>query len=429
MVGEGAKACRALVLLGILVLLEACAGKMSGVDIGLAPTPNIHRGEEILLLDTATEKVAAHMSASGNVHIIAITTSDEAHHLIVSERGVERKEKIVAGNRAYGYYSDLAIAEDREGRLHAALKGDHLIFHHGVWQLAGTSPCQLLTRAGNSLMCAHVVKGGQLKAPAQWGITGFGGGPAGILMPYRLTPSKLVVASSDGGGWSYGSVIDSSSQLHTKLETSDDVILTGDLAGIAYLLYRAHLHSTVHVRFATVPLPDSPEPSVEWLKSEGQAIKLADFPSTPVGLPAGWFVPFSGLAFAVDPQTGKAVFFARSKAGFAGWVDGVVEIQSKLFGAPSPLPFMNGQPKKLAPAGGDRFHVLAAVDRKLLYLTYRREGWSSPTLIGEFGTPHMFLIDDGSIQLASDGRSSALAIWPKRDGSLIGRWIKLTGQP
>jgi hypothetical protein len=425
--GKVAKVCRALVLIGTLVLLQACAVRMSGDDIGIVPVSNIRSGKEILLLDTATEKVAAHMSANGKVHLIAITASGEAYHLIVSEQRVERKEKIGAGSQSYGYYSDLAIAEDREGRLHATLKGDHLIFHNGEWQLAGISPCKLLTRAGDSLVCAHVVEGGQLKSPAQWGILGFGAGIAWWI-PYRLQPSKLVVASADGRGWLYSSAIDPGSQLHTKLETYDDVILTGDRVGNAYLLYRAHIDSTVHVRFASVPLPDSPEPTVEWHKSEGQVIKLADFPSTPVGIPSGWFVPSGGLSFAVDPQTGRSVFFARVSSGSFRWVDGVVEIQSKRFSAPTPLPFMNGHPKKLAPAGGDRFHALVAVDDKLLYLTYSRDGWSSPIRIGEFGTPNIFLIADGSIQLASDGRGCTLAIWPKRDGSLVGRWITLNSQ-
>lgn len=51
--------------------------------------------------------------------------------------------------------------------------------------------------------------------------------------------------------------------------------------------------------------------------------------------------------------------------------------------------------------------------------------WSGPTRTGEFGTPSLFLIGDSSIQLASDGRSQALAIWPKREGKLAGRWITL----
>lgn len=425
--GKVAKECRALVLLGILVLLAACTGKMSRNDIGFVPVSNIYSGEEILLLDTATEKVAAYMSAHGKVHVIAIAASGEAHHFIVSEQGVVRREKIGAGNQSYGYYTDLAIAEDREERMHASLKGDHLIFYNGEWQLAGISPCQLLTRAGDSLVCAHVVKGEQLKAPAQWGILGPGAGIAWWI-PYRLQPSKLVIASADGRGWLYDSAIDPSSQLHTKLETPDDVILTGDRVGNVYLLYRAHLDSTVHVRFASMPPPDSPAPTIEWFKSECQVIKLADFPSTPVGLPSGWFVPFGGLSFAVDPQTGRAVFFARGSAGIFRWVDGVVEIQSKRFSTPSPLPFKNGKPKKLTPAGGNRFHALVAVDDELLYLTYRREGWSSPMRIGEFGTPHIFLIADGSIQLASDGRSCALAIWPKKDGSLVSRWVTLNGR-
>ena len=132
----------------------------------------------------------------------------------------------------------------------------------------------------------------------------------------------------------------------------------------------------------------------------------------------------------MDPEGDEAVFFARyTGGGFATWTDGIVEVHAGVFGQPVLLPFQNSQPKKIASAGHDQFHTLVAIDRKLFYLRYGVDGWSGPTSIGEFGTPNIFLIGDSSIQLASNGKRHALALWPMREGRLVGRWITLNDMP
>ena len=132
----------------------------------------------------------------------------------------------------------------------------------------------------------------------------------------------------------------------------------------------------------------------------------------------------------MDPLTGIGVFFARqSVGGFGSWSDGIVEIREGFFSQPTLLPFKDTKPQKIAPAGQERFHVLVAFNKSLLYMSYHAKGWSGPTRIGEFGTPSLFLNDDSSIQLASNGKNRVLAIWPKREGRLVGRWITLDDMP
>ena len=108
-----------LCMAGLLFLLAACASDPKEQEIGSTPPPGVHFGNEIALLDSATEKVAAHMTPDGRVHLVAITAGDDAYHVVVSAQGVEQKEKI--GAKRYGYRDNLAITDDAHGRLHVAL--------------------------------------------------------------------------------------------------------------------------------------------------------------------------------------------------------------------------------------------------------------------------------------------------------------------
>ena len=413
-----------LCAVGLLVLLGACASTPTPFESGTPPVPGVLAGEEIELLDDATEKVTAYMTPDGWVHLVAITAGGEAYHVAVSERGVEHRETL-GGDHRYGYYNNLAIADDSLGRLHVAIKDEHWVFDQGSWKLAGNNRCSLLARYADSLACAHVVDGSELGTAAQWGITGFGGGPAGIIIPYRIRPDKLLLASLAEGEWSYRAVIEHPSPYSVKLENDSDGILAGDANGLVYVFYRGSYGSGTSTRYAVVPLAAKVEPTVEWRQPDGQTVKLADFSNVPVALPQDWYVPLGSLTFAVDPQAGVGAFIAMHSGGFSGATEGIVEIRDGIFSQPALIPLKGSKPKKLAPAGQERFHALVALNKSLLYLNYRAGGWSGPTRIGEFGTPSLFLIDDSSIQLASDGRSRALAIWPKREGKLVGRWITL----
>ncbi len=412
--------------IAVLVLLASCTGRPAPNNIGLLPAPDIEVGEEINLLDEATEKVVAHMTPNGWVHLVAITAKGSAYHVVVSTRGVEHRAKF-GGDRHYGYYHNLAIVDDGQGGLHVAIKDEHWIYNLATWYLAGNNQCSLLARSGNSLACVVNVSGGELETPAQYGITGFGGFGAGVIIPYRIRPTKLVLGRFSEGEWSYRAVIDSRMPYFVNLETRDGGVLASDAFGFAHILYRAHSGSSSHVRYATMSLTGEFAPVIEWHRSGGQLLKLADVESVPVDLPPQWFVPFDGLTFAVDPLKRKGVFFARdsSYSGFTSWIDGVVEVSAGGFSEPRLLPFSGSKPRELAPAGDERFHVLVTLGKKLLYLGYQVNGWSGPVRIGEFGTASIFRIGSSSIQLASDGRSQALAIWPKRDRSLAGRWVTL----
>jgi len=235
-----------------------------------------------------------------------------------------------------------------------------------------------------------------------------------------------VLAKAVGDNWSYRSVLDHNLRYLVNLETYDSGILVGDASGTFHLLFRAHEGNVSHVRYVTLTLDEDGEAKIEWRRPNEQAIELRNAESEPVRPGPNSFIPFDDLALAVDPQTGKALFFTRRvEGGFANWTDAAVEILGGVYRQPVPIPVNNGNPKRLAPAGDERFHALVSVRPGLLYLTYRAGHWSAPARIGEFGTPSLFLIGDGSIQLASDGRSQALAIWPKREGALVGRWIKV----
>ena len=409
---------------GLLLLLAACASGPKEQEIGSTPPPGVHFGNEIVLLDSATEKVAAHMTPDGWVHLIAITAGDDAYHVVVSAQGVERKEKIGTGR--YGYYQNLAITDDAQGRLHVALKDEHWILEGSTWRLAGDNRCALLARAGDSVACVVDVSGSELGTAGQWGMSLLGSGMGAIVIPYRIRPSKLVMAKVVGDDWSYRSVLDHQLRYLVNLTNPDSGILAGDASGTFHVFFIAHEDRFYGTRYDTLTFVEEGEADLEWRRPDGQAIMLRNLDSEPARPGANGFIPWGMLALAVDPQTGKALFFARHmESGFGNRTDASVEIRGGVFGQPVPLSVKNGNPRRLAPAGDERFHALVTVRPGLLYLAYRAGGWTAPARIGEYGTPSLFLIGDSSIQIASDGRSQALAIWPKRAGALVGRWIEL----
>lgn len=418
-----------LCLASALVLLGACASGPKPGDISAMPPSGIHLGNEIPLLDAPPEKTVAHMTPDGRVHVAAIMDSGEAVHLVVSERGVEHREKI--GPQRYGYYDNLAIADDAEGRLHLALKNEHWILEKGAWRLAGDNRCALLARAGDALACACDVDGKELQTSAQWGASLIGGGfGSGLIIPYRYRPDKLVVAKAVGDGWSWRGVLDHGATYGVNLTNVDSGVLAGDASGRFHLLFIAHEENHYGVRYHALRFDGDGAQDIEWRQPEGPSVMLGSRESEPARPGPGAIIPWSMLALAVDPQTGTAMFFSRRIGkGFGDTSDASVEIRDGVFGDPVPIPVRHGSPRRLAPAGKEGFHALVTVRPGLAYAAYRAGAWSAPTRIGEYGTPSLFLIGDSSIQIASDGRREALAIWPTRTGGLAGRWIRLDETP
>jgi len=409
----------------LLLLAGACVSGRHTVNIADTPPPGIELGNEITLLDTATEKLAAHMTQDGRVHLIAITTGGDALHVVVSERGIEEKKKV--GSDRHNYYETLAITDDAGGRIHLAIKDKYWIWDKSAWRLVGSNRCALLARAGDSVACITEASGKELGTAAQWGITGFGGGPAGIVIPYRIRPAKIVLGEATSDGWSYRNVLDYHLRYLVNLDNVGDAVLSGDASGRLHLFFKAYEDNRFYFRYAALVPTEDAERDIEWRPADGQTSKLINSESEAVSLGDKWFIPAGPpLPFAVDPQTGRALFVARMSSSLAGWVDAGVEIQGKLLGQPAPFPVPTSRPRRLAPAGDDRFHAVLVVDRSLIYATYRAGKWSAVTKVGEFGTQSLFAIGDASIQLASDGRRQALAIWPKREGVLAGRWIRLS---
>ena len=408
----------------LVLLVGACAGGRHTVNIADAPPPGIELGNEFTLVDTATEKVAAQMAEDGRVHVIAVTTGGDALHIVVSERGVEEKNKV--GSDRHGYRENLAVTDDAEGRIHLAIKEKYWIWDKATWQLVGRNRCALLARAGDSVACITEASGKELGTAAQWGIEAFGGGPAGILIPYRIRPAKVVLGVETGDGWSYRNVVDYHLRYSVNLDNVGNAVLSSDAFGRLHLFFMVYEDNRFYFRYAALLPTGVAEPDIEWRPSDGQAIKLMNSESEVIRL-GEWFIPASPpLPFAVEPQTGKALFFARKSSGFAKWVDAGVEIQNKLLGQPAAFPVPTSRPMRLAAAGDGRFHALLGAGRSLIYATYRSGKWSAVAEVGEFGTPSLFLIDNASVQLASDGRRHALAIWPRKEGALVGRWIRLS---
>jgi hypothetical protein len=315
----------------LMLLAAACVGGRHTINIAETPPPGIELGNEVTLLDTATEKLAVHMTQDGRVHLIAITTTGDALHVVVSERGIEEKNKV--GSDRHNYYENLAVTDDAEGRIHLAIKDKYWIWDKSAWGLAGSNRCALLARAGDSVLCIMEASGKELGTAAQWGITGFGGGPAGLLIPYRIRPAKIVLGEATSEGWSYRNVLDYHLRYLVNLNNVGEAVLSGDSSGRLHLFFKAYEDNRFYFRYAVLAPTEGAERDIEWRPSDGQTSKLINSVSEAVSLGDYWYIPAGPpLPFAVDQQTGRALFFARRPKGFGGWIDAAVEIRGKLLG-------------------------------------------------------------------------------------------------
>lgn len=412
----------------LLLLVGACSGGHHFLNTTDTLPPGIELGSEVTLVNAATEKVAAQMTQDGRVHVIAITKAGDALHVVISERGIEEQNKI--GSDRHEYRDNLGIASDANDRIHLAIKDKYWIWDKSHWHLIGGNRCALLSRVGDSLACITDASGKELGTAAQWGIIAFGGLGAGVVIPYRARPDKVVIAEATNDGWSYRNVLDYHLPYSVNLNNVGEAVLSGDASGRLHLFFKVYEANFFGFRYAALAFSEKGERDIEWRPLDGEAVKLVNSGSETFRL-GEWFIPAGPpLPFAVDPQTGRGLFFARKGAAFPrwGWVDAAVEIQDKLPGQPVEFPVPDSQPMRLAPAGDDQFHALLGVDHSLIYATYRSGEWSAFVKVGEFGTPSLFLIDSASVQLASDGRRQALAIWPRKEGVLVGRWIRLSNR-
>jgi len=401
----------------LLLLVGACAGGRHFENITDTLSPGIQLGNELTLVSAATEKVAAQMTQDGRVHVIAITKAGDALHVVVSEHGIEEKNKV--GSDRHGYYEYLAITSDANDRIHLAIKDKYWIWDKSHWHLVGSNRCALLSRAGDSVACITGASGKELGTAARWYIDS-------SFIPYRIRPKKVVIADATSDGWSYRNVFDYHQRYLVNLNNVGEAVLSGDSSGRFHLFFKAYEDNRFYFRYAVLSLSETAERNIEWRTSDGQIIKLMNSESDAIFL-GEWFIPAGPpLPFAVDPKTGRALFFARKQPFFGPWVDGGVEIKGKLLGHPAEFPVPTSRPMRLAPAGDNMFHALLGVDRNLIYATYRSGEWSAITRVGDFGSQGLFLIENASIQLASDGRRQALVIWPRREGALAGRWIRLS---
>ncbi|MCP5407411.1 MAG: hypothetical protein H6967_07755 [Chromatiaceae bacterium] len=158
-----------------------------------------------------------------------------------------------------------------------------------------------------------------MPTPRNGGVTGFEGFGAGIIIPYRIRPDKLVLATWGDHGWEHQAVIEHGSDYSINTKIFDDAILSGDARGTLSLLYRAHIGPSTSTHYTQIALDQEARRTVEWRRPGQPTILLADIPARD----AGWLVPFFELAFAVDPQGGATAFLAQQDSGWRP-VNGIV---------------------------------------------------------------------------------------------------------
>lgn len=409
-------------LVSLLALLTGCA---SDPPIGTAgPPPDIRLGPvvELLRLETSSDHVDALLDGKGNVHvIIAAKTSKEIHHVVVSPDGIVQREPV----RSPSSTSAVSAAFDSEGRIHLLLDGKHLVREGSLWTATDPTPWEEVgievldarfVQGKTGLIWAFTVDGKEVGTKGHWDWYAFGGGMGGIIFPWHSVSMKLVMVPESAMAEPLWYVLDPEENFDASnaMPAVDD---DGNLH-VVYDASRAGMAATVESRYARTdllpPLPSGEE-------------RIAD-PTTgskklyPVGgSPIPWFGPERRALFqataAVDPASGSLLIVRAHDASFA--------LEHGNWSYPVQLPLSQFWEPKLAPAGGNAFHLMTIADHRVLYLLYAHGEWSAPVELGQADTASGYIWS--ALDIASDGRNRAFVVWPTTTG-IVGRWVDGLGE-
>jgi hypothetical protein len=388
-------------------------------------SPDVRLSPEIQLLDVPIQKIRVAIDQDGRVHALALTSKPpELHHLIIGIEGVLKRE-VVTGSASYDH---LDIAFDSSGSLHAIVDEDHFVLEDGVWRTLQKHHCIKFISGGEDLFCLSRVEGKDVGAAADvdWYFiagAGYGGGGC-CLIPLPHHPDKLVLARKTSEGWSKLALFDA----ETKFEMRYAAI-AADNSGTLHVLYNSAEGGSLRAEQCAYARIEPMTPKKASQSKQSYSSDHEEAPRTFANVSGQVLVTRRNPSFlscqdiAVDPETGTALitimegygerFQSYSRiveSGKIGWnvlmydFDGMIDVE---------------------PAGERRFLALGVWSDQgsptktwfIYYLEYHDGMWSAPVELGKN-------IHVGNVAFLSDLDRRAFALWTKKDGRPVGRWIE-----
>jgi len=419
----------------IALFLSGCAtGPPALSDISNAKTEaRVQLSPQIALLNVPVREARAVIDSDGHVHVLAISRSRDLYYLAIGPEGVTNPV-IIRAEVTPHYWSpvNFGAAFDHVGHLHVLVNQNHLLLEDGLWRDAQPAPpCGQLLTVGQDLVCAFLTKGDEIGSPGRWDWFAF----YGLVLPWHFRSTKLVIARLTPDGSSGWTVIDPDGNRDVKAFS-----LATDNQGTVHIFY-------IHGRFFL--LAEDVQPAYAHLDSRAGHLSLetGTNPSQQdrdqIVMATNTGKAITGMsdlcpnrhlstALAVDPESGTSMIVAcvieLSFPDFGKLVWKSVTIRAGTEDPPTSLQLHEQDfpivrrfsDPHLAPAGRNQFHAVMTWDVDTLYYLCFADGtWSTPTVLGSIGG------GDEAIQLVSDHRGRALAIWPSTNGSLVARWIEL----
>lgn len=403
--------------------LGGCASELPVPSTGSPPVVRLGAELDLLRFRTSHDWVTTFLDKLGYAHVIVAAASLSAvHQIVVSPDGEVRREVLAPELSA----SSVSAAFDSADRLHTLIGGSHLVREPAGWTVSIDTPWDVagievrqprLVQGPDGLVWTFLVKGKEVGAKGRWDWYVFGGAFAAIVFPWHSASEKLVVVTEASARTSVWYVVDP----HDNRDVGD-LLSAMDDRGDLYLVYassRTALVVDAQPRYAQIPFMQGIPLEAPLLAGSRRATKLYPVNGKPVLSLQPGVADLDQAAIAVDPKSGKLLLVRAHRPTFT--------LDNGTWSLPRQLPLSQFWEPRLAPAGGDAFHLMTVDEEKVLYLLYTTDGWFAPVEIGRTNVAATFGSVWDALAIASAGRNRAFLVWPTETG-IVGRWVQGAGE-
>lgn len=396
----------------VITMLAGCATGGPPAEPA-APPAAIGLGPVVTLLDDppTTDSVRVVPARDGSVHVLVASNGPRiVREIVVSPSGEVQHRRTLLSDVSV---SSLDAAFDRQGRLHALVDREHLVFEQGAWRKSTRTPWEgfeskptaaRFVANAPDLVWSFAIDGREIGASGRWEIYGFGGYGAGIIWPWFTRGSRAVFAADSPSGFGPWIVIDPEGSMDTWI-----IDATADEAGNVYVAYTTSRGGMVpasgryYVKLGAEVLAG--RDGVEWTRPGVQA-------SLPA-LRAVKGIPLGAEAVVRGESAYRPNYVPYPPHFFGGAVNGGLRMSTSVSQRPRALVVAEAHDKWL----GRGFPIQ--------YVEFDDFRWSSPIEVGlaDRGNRAIF---GGSIwrayDLATTDNERTFVVWPTAKG-IVGRWI------
>lgn len=394
----------------LVTLSSGCASPEKTSAPALVPPPVVKLGPtlDLLKVPPVRDKVRAVAAPDGSVHVlIASTQLKSVTEVVVSPSGDIERRTVRSGVSPW----HLDGAFDRQGRFHALVDLEHMIFEDGAWQQSDRTPWRgfesNIERArfvpgAPDLVWLFEVEGRAVGAPGFW--VNMGGN---VILPWFVHGTRPVFVADLPSGYGPWIVVDPQEKATTRVFDA-----ASDEHGNVFLVYHRDEPSKGTGTFLVT------EPSTFFLRLDPELLRGA--------VSADRQIPDPSQSFAeLRAAIGQPI---RAE----GLVCGGPSAPSKLV----PFPYhelsasrtarysncISQRPRALI-LGEPRDPWLGRGGAPVRYVEYSEGQWSSPLEVGLAEVNGFFSISAHAFDIASTTDSRAFVVWPMKHG-IVGRWIE-----